>query len=81
MIQKQVKMVFIEAQALHGRTHGRTHAHVDEHQILRSLHNRPFGQQRNGSNCRPNGAFSKSSKYDIEILECTDIYDDDDDLT
>ena len=23
---------------------------------------------------RPNGAFSKSSKYDIEILECTDIY-------
>ena len=26
---------------------------------------------------RPNGAFSKSSKYDIEILECTDIYDDD----
>ena len=28
---------------------------------------------------RPNGAFSKSSEYDIEILECTAIYDDDDD--
>ena len=28
---------------------------------------------------RPNGAFSKSTKCGIEILECTAIYDDDDD--
>ena len=32
-----------------------------------------------GTYYRPNGAFSKSSKYGIEILECTAIYDDDDD--
>ena len=40
MDQKHVKMVFIEAQALHARTDAR----IDEHQILRRLHNRPFGQ-------------------------------------
>ena len=50
-IQKYVKMVFIEPQAAHARTDASTHGHVDEHQILRPLHNRPSGNHGD-----PNGS-------------------------